>query len=275
MGRVKSRYDDAISFWHNNHLLQGILSSHVDHFFWLGTEWFQKNIIDHIRQKFAISKEETQAFRYLGLNITQKKTEIFIHQNEYIAEIECIKVDTPSQKERKLQPQETQQLHRVAGQLNWVSTQTRPDMAYAASVVSSSIKDATVRDIITANKFIKILKSKDVVLSFSKIDNISKVALICFSDASFANLKCGGSQGEPLVFLEGNDRKYMLLAWQSRKLKRIVKSTLTAETLALEEVIEVAYMMSSTRNSKARTAKSDFAYKMYHWQQFLTQCSLL
>ena len=152
----------------------------------------------------------------------------------------------------------------MAGQLNWVSTQTRPDMAYAASVVSSSIKDATVRDIITANKFIKILKSKDVVLSFPKIDNISKVALICFSDASFANLKCGGSQGGPLVFLEGNDRKYMLLAWQSRKLKRIVKSTLTAETLALEEVIEVAYMMSSTRNSKARTAKSDFAYKMYH-----------
>ena len=152
----------------------------------------------------------------------------------------------------------------MAGQLNWVFTQTRPDMAYAASVVSSSIKDATVRDIITANKFIKILKSKDVVLSFPKIDNISKVALICFSDASFANLKCGGSQGEPLVFLEGNDRKYMLLAWQSRKLKRIVKSTLTAETLALEEVIEVAYMMSSTRNSKARTAKSDFAYKMYH-----------
>ena len=57
----------------------------------------------------------------------------------------------------------------MAGQLNWVSTQTRPDMAYAASVVSSSIKDATVRDIITANKFIKILKSKDVVLSFPKL----------------------------------------------------------------------------------------------------------
>ena len=45
-------------------------------FFWLRTEWFQKNITDHIKNKFAISKEETQAFRYLGLNIAQKKTEI-------------------------------------------------------------------------------------------------------------------------------------------------------------------------------------------------------
>ena len=33
----------------------------------------------------------------------------------------------------------------------------------------------------------------------------------------------------------------MLLTWQSRKLRRIVKSTLTAETLALQEFIEVAY----------------------------------
>ena len=42
-----------------------------------------------------------------------------------------------------------------------------------------------------------------------------KVALICFSDSSFVNLKCGGSQGGLLVFLEGSDRRYMLLDWQS------------------------------------------------------------
>ena len=37
----------------------------------------------------------------------------------------------------------------------------------------------------------------------------------------------------------------MLLAWQSRKLKRVVKSTLTAETLALQEVIEAAIMIKA------------------------------
>ena len=62
--------------------------------------------------------------------------------------------------------------------MNWVSTQTRPDTAYAVSVVMG--KDATVRDIITTNEFIKILKSKDVVLSFPKVDGISKATLICF-----------------------------------------------------------------------------------------------
>ena len=116
-------------------------------------------------------------------------------------------------------------------------------MAYAASIVSGSIKDATVRDIITANKFVKMLQSKDVVLSFPKIEVIENSELICFSDASFANLKCGGSQGEIIVFIQGSNGKYMPLAWQSRKLKRVVKSTLTAETLALQEVIDLAFMI--------------------------------
>ena len=103
------------------------------------------------------------------------------------------------------------------------------------------------------------MKSKDTVLSFTKI------ALICFSDASFANVKCGDSQDELLVFLEGSDGRYMLLDRQSQKLKRVVKSTLTAETLALQEVIEVAHdKMSSTRKFKTRTAKSDFANEMHH-----------
>ena len=127
-------------------------------------------------------------------------------------EIKCIKVDILSQKERKLLPQETQQLCRVAGQMNWVSTQTRTDMAYAASAVSSSIKDATVRDLIRANKFIKMLKSKDAVLLFPNIDGISKAILISFHDESFAKLKCDSSQGGLLVILEGSDRRYMLLA---------------------------------------------------------------
>ena len=38
-----------------------------------------------------------------------------------------------------LLPNETQQLRRVASQLNWVSTQTRPDKSYAANIISESI----------------------------------------------------------------------------------------------------------------------------------------
>ena len=118
-------------------------------------------------------------------------------------------------------------------------------MAYAASFVNSSIKDATVRDLVTANKFIKLLKCNELVLSFPQIEDLQNVSLVYFIDASFENLKCGGSQGGLLVILQGRNGKYMLLAWQSRKLKRVVKSTLTGETLALQQVIEAAIMIKT------------------------------
>ena len=116
-------------------------------------------------------------------------------------------------------------------------------MAYAASIVSGWIKDVRVRDLITANKLFQILKSTEVVLSFPKNESIESAALICFSDASFGNLKCGGSQGGMILFIEESDGIYTPLSCQYRKLRRVVTSTLTAETLALQEVIEVAFVV--------------------------------
>ena len=138
---------------------------------------------------FTVSKEELQTFKYLGLSISQTNDGIFMHQKEYIEENEVVEIDKPNHKDHKLLPHETQQLRRVAGQLNWVSTQTRPDIAYAANVVRSSIQDATVRDLNMVNKFIKLLKCNELVLSFPQINDLQNASLVCFSDASFANLK--------------------------------------------------------------------------------------
>ena len=49
------------------------------------------------------------------------------------------------------------------------------------------------------------------MLLFPKIEAIESAALICFSDASFGNLKCGGSQGRMILFIEGSNGKYMPL----------------------------------------------------------------
>ena len=94
-------------------------------------------------------------------------------------------------------------------------------MAYALSIVSGSIKDARGRGLVAARKFIKFLKSRDVVLSFRKIDNLKSYSLISFSDVSVPNLKHSGSQGNLIMFLEGLNGKYMPLGWHSRKLKKL------------------------------------------------------
>ena len=69
----------------------------------------------------------------------------------------------------------------------------------------------------------------------------------CYTDAAFANLPDSGSQGGIIIFLRDTSGLRCPLFWQSRKLRRVVKSTLAAETLALvegaEEAIYIAHII--------------------------------
>ena len=99
-------------------------------------------------------------------------------------------------------------------------------------------------DLENANKAIHKLKSSEVTLKFHNLGDLEKSSIVCFRDAAFANLKNGGSQGAFIIFLYGN-KKYAPIAWTSRKFKQVVKSTLPAETLALEESLESCFMIKS------------------------------
>ena len=95
---------------------------------------------------------------------------------------------------------EKRDLKVLAGQLNWISSQTRLDLAFDASEVNTSSKDATYEDLKKANKAIRKAKQDDVCLHFPDLGDISKVQIISFSDASFANLKDAVSHGGSITF---------------------------------------------------------------------------
>ena len=46
-----------------------------------------------------------------------------------------------------LDSQEKRELKATTGQINWIATQTRPDMAYDACKISTSVKNATMEDV--------------------------------------------------------------------------------------------------------------------------------
>ena len=164
-------------------------------------------------------------FKYLGLQIQQSTNGIEIHQKNYAEKVEAVKIDNSSKKDHALLPSWNSAAKKGSQsiELGINTPHTLPDMTYAACIVSRSTKDARVRDFIVANKFIKFLKSRDVALSSPKNDNLKSSSLISFSDASFANLICSGSQGGLIIILEESNGKYIPLAWQSRKLKSCEK----------------------------------------------------
>ena len=66
-----------------------------------------------------------------------------------------------------------------------------------------------------------------------------------FCDASFGNFPNGGSQGAYVTFLIDNAGVYVPIAWQSRRVRRVVKSTVAAECLAAIEAAENVVLLST------------------------------
>ena len=118
-------------------------------------------------------------------------------------------------------------------------------MAYSACEVSVSTKNATIVDLIKANKNIPNLKSEYLSLKVVDVEDIDLCTIVCFSDGSFANLKDNSSQSGYIIFLYKNNKSFSPIAWESRKIKRVVKSILAAETLALEQAQEACFMIKS------------------------------
>ena len=66
---------------------------------------------------------------------------------------------------------------------------------------------------------------------------LSKLWLLAYSDAAWANLENGKTGGDYIVGLTG-DTEYNIISWRCRALKRVVRSTVAGETMALVDLLD-------------------------------------
>ena len=246
LGGKQSKYDKAVFIWHDsNGELIGIVACHVDDFLLAGNSEFHQMVVIQIRNVFAIGSEESCSFKYIGMDISCFDSKIQLSMSSYAASIRELDLSAFSQdKSCKLSLKETLILKRVAGQINWLVTQCRPDLAYENCLIGNSMKHATVNDIILANKAIRKVKCNDIAISFRSID-VGNCCLVAFCDASFASLPNGGSQTAFIVFLIDSNGVYSPLTWQSRRTRRVVNSTVAAECLAAIEAANSSVLLKA------------------------------
>ena len=140
---------------------------------------------------------------------------------------------------------EKKQYRGLVGQLQWIATHTRPDIAFDTCELSVSFSKATISDLVKLNKLVDRVKREPLSLFFPRLHNLSEGTLECYTDAAFANLPNGGSQGAFIIFITDRNGKRCPIHWQTRKLKRVVKSTIAAETMALLEGAEASIYIAA------------------------------
>ena len=98
----------------------------------------------------------------------------------------------------------------------------------------------------------KILKklqySLDTKLKFVPLVSLSSWKICVFADASFGNASRNGTQGAFIIVLIDGKRNSCPIAWQSKRLTRVVHSTLAAETLAMVLATDAAIFIQEKIN---------------------------
>ena len=221
-----SSVDSALFTWHKGNELQGLIAVHVDDFLWSGNAEFQSTIIPTF--------------------IAQVSEQIKFDQEDYINALKPITIQCHQQPDQPLSPTEKELLRSKIGQLLWISSQTRPDISFDVSTTAINLTNPKINDLITINKIVRKTKGEMYKFSFQQI--VEPVSNTVYTDAAFGNLPDGGSQRAYLIFLTGKDSKCNLISWQSKRIRRVVRSSLAAETLAMGEGIDAALYISVLYN---------------------------
>ena len=238
-----SNVDPSCFYWTENNILIGILLCHVDDMIFGGTVEFHKNVIEKLKFIFKFGAEESNAFKYVGIEISQNDDySINIQQLNYIQSIEEIPI-RKQPKDDVLIDKEKTLCRRIVGQLNWIAGISRPDVSFYICEASTKLNNSTISDAVKINKIVRYVKSTPVTIKFP-IMNLDEVKLKIFCDASFNNLPNGGSQGGQIILLADKKNNVCPIYWNSTKIKRVARSTITAETLSLSDACDISIFLS-------------------------------
>ena len=246
LGGQAVQLDQGIFIWKVNSSLMGILVCFVDDVIWAGTPEFKK-IISKLKDIFQTSSEHASSFKYIGISLKQSTDgTITINQDDYVDELEPIKLHPERAKchnDEAINDKERSELRRLLGKLNWLACMSRPEISFTVSDVSSRVTTAKLSDIKVINKTIKFLKSYKGFITIPKL-NLNELTIKVFTDASFNNIEGGQSQGGYIVFLTDQSNRSSPICWSSNRVRRVVRSTLAAETLASADGSDTAHYLA-------------------------------
>ena len=242
-GWVQSKLEPCVWRLYEDGVLCGLIGIHVDDLLCCGSgSWFQQQI-QVLRQSFPFGSWKDlmhETVTFCGCELRQRPDgTIELNQERYAEAIPEI----PLSRERRAQTQdalteaEKKRLRTALGALSWRATQSAPWISASTSYLQGCYKESVVDDILQVNKLIRLQKQySQVNVEFSS--KIREPVVLTFRDASWACRRDGTSQGGVITLfadrsvLEGQPGVFAPIAWQSRKLPRVCRSSTAAEVQA-------------------------------------------
>jgi hypothetical protein len=238
-GGQKLLGDDAVFLFFRDGKLVGIVCIHVDDIIGTGDDVFHEEVIDGIKNRFKISKDQAGNFTYTGMSVwTDSKGQVHLDQNKYIEEMEelCAGIEDDMTDE-----QCKGVVRQTVGKLLYLNL-TRPDIAFRINMLSRLTPGENQKDKVKqARTLIADIKKTKVEIKYVSLGNLESLYLEVHADASFGNVdeKTRSTEGA-VIILRGSEGTGAPIYWRSKVIARVCKSAKSAETFALEDAIDTA-----------------------------------
>ena len=248
VGLSVSQLDPCLYTLKKNKKLVGVCGVHVDDIIGGGTKEMDE-VLEKLKGKLPFGDYRTYTIRYTGIEIRQNPVTraIEIGQENYIEALETVPTKQYGNASTALKDPSI--MRTCAGQLAWVANSTRPDQAFLASYLQGIQDKGTVAHLQLYIKALREMKERKVCLCFPAGIPIEDWRIICIADAGWATRANGDSQAGYLLcmstpsILQRKRSPCWIIDWQSKKLRRVVRSSVAAETLSSQNGLDglVAY----------------------------------
>jgi hypothetical protein len=226
--------------------LHGIIGTHVDDGICGGDEFFHKQL-QKLREVLPFGAFKQRKFTFTGIQLEQLPDySIVASQKDYIYAIPALEIGKHRRNlpEQEANESEKSSLRAIIGSLQYAVTPTRPDLAARLGAIQTQIARPTVNTLLMANKLLREAQETSDTKIFIRSIPVGQVTHVVFGDASFASPKQLSSFQGTIVFATTPELQQNLkapispLTWSSKKIARVVRSTLSAEAFSMSRGVD-------------------------------------
>ena len=238
---------DKCLYYHTDHAgrLRALLIVHVDDFLCTYHEDFDSEILRDMFVWGSVTIVEPDSpGTYRGKEINKvAKEDKFVFTVTQVAFIDGLTSGSVprgrSKTDEKLTPSEWKEFRSLAGSIQWLASQTRPEVAAVVSL-SNRGSETTVTDLKRLYETVDYLKeTKDRGLCYQAIPVSPASMVITYADSSWANASLKSQYGLLVLLcppqVTERPARATLLDWKSARSTRVCRSTLAAEASAADE----------------------------------------
>ena len=306
----KSVIDPAMFYLrHPDHgTICGLLVVHVDDVMLaIDQSTFAEQTAERFHARFPFGTWQNVAREKAGITYCGKEISIKGHdRNRYVTlsqngfidgRLEMIHIpkERAAKIEERVLEHEKTDYRSLVGSLQWLASQSRPDIAFEVNQLQKRISDLRVGDLIRANKCAKEVLNDRYELEFHDLGK--DVEIVAFHDASLFNsvgVEITDKEADD-VLLSGREKKLVysqkgailgliskgemetvgkkvrmnILDWKSTTNKRVIESSLAAETHAAIMAKGLARFVQAILTESRFGSKLITAFDEEDWQQII------